>query len=273
MQRQSLDYIADQYVKFGGPPADVTPRNCLTDLCSTCPLYTLGRGDMVSYSKDLVSWPSGGSAPVALDSALLEADRLWLQDWKAHMLRPPAEAAALRHDLGLRQPYIDPELRHPATYGKFIAELRERGMLRLSPAEGRRGLLGVFVVAKKSGQQRLVFDTRVSNTRFKPPPRTELPSGGAFARMETQGSGDTWFSSGDLSNAFYAMQVPEGLCEYFSLLPARAGLAGVAHLDGVPVHESDWLLPELTILPMGWSWALHLCQCVSEAALARAYGA
>ena len=68
------------------------------------------------------------------------------------------QAAALRRDLGLAQPYIDPKLRHPATYGDFIAELRGRGMLRLSPARGRRGLLGVFVVAKKSGQQRLVFD-------------------------------------------------------------------------------------------------------------------
>ncbi|CAK0845401.1 unnamed protein product, partial [Prorocentrum cordatum] len=28
--------------------------------------------------------------------------------------------------------------------------------------------------------------------------------------------------------------------------------------------------PELTILPMGWSRALHLCQCVSEAVLTRA---
>ena len=36
------------------------------------------------------------------------------------------------------------------------------------------------------------------------------------------------------------------------------------------MRASDWLLPELTILPMGRSWALHLCQCVSEAALARA---
>eukprot|EP00959_Pyramimonas_sp_CCMP1952_P356525 7466280-Pyramimonas_sp.AAC.1 len=91
---------------------------------------------MVSYSKGLVSWPSGGSAPVALESALLEADSLWLQDWRAHVLRPPAEAAALRRDLGLAQPYIDPKRRRPATYGEFIAELLARGMLRLSPARG-----------------------------------------------------------------------------------------------------------------------------------------
>ncbi|CAK0846210.1 unnamed protein product [Prorocentrum cordatum] len=145
LQRKSLDYIADQYVKFGGPPADVSPPSPLSDMCSSCPLYTAGRGDMVSYSGDLVSWPSGGSAPVALESALLEAGRLWLQDWKA----------------------------------RFIAELLARGMPRLSPARGRRGLLGVFVVAKRSGQQRLVFDTRISNARFKPPPCAELPSGGA----------------------------------------------------------------------------------------------
>ena len=44
----------------------------------------------------------------------------------------------------------------------------------------------------------------------------------------------------------------------------------MSQLGGVAIHESEWLLPELTILPMGWSRALHLCQCVSEAALVRA---
>ncbi|CAK0881852.1 unnamed protein product [Prorocentrum cordatum] len=143
-------------------------------------------------------------------------------------------------------------------------------MLRLSRASGRPGLLGVFVAAKKSGQQRLVFDTRVCNARFSPPFCTELPSASAFSRMGTQGCGDTWFSSGDISNAFYAMQVPVGLCEFFALPPVRAGHAGVSQLDDAPVHESELLPPELTILPMGWSWAFHLCQCVSGAVLARA---
>eukprot|EP00959_Pyramimonas_sp_CCMP1952_P453674 9468614-Pyramimonas_sp.AAC.1 len=79
-------------------------------------------------------------------------------------------------------------------------------MLRLSPARGRRGLLGVLAIAKKSGRQRLVFDARVCSARFRSPRCAELPSGSAFARAGAQGGGDAWFSSGGISNAFYAMQ-------------------------------------------------------------------
>eukprot|EP00959_Pyramimonas_sp_CCMP1952_P323216 6763658-Pyramimonas_sp.AAC.1 len=38
------------------------------------------------------------------------------------------------------------------------------------------------------------------------------------------------------------MQVPEDLCEFFSLPPVRAGLAGASQLNGVAIHESDRLL-------------------------------
>eukprot|EP00959_Pyramimonas_sp_CCMP1952_P083199 1738678-Pyramimonas_sp.AAC.1 len=91
LPQRSLDYTAAQRAKIGGPPADISRSNSLSDLRSSCPLYSAGRGNMVSYSKDLVPWPSGGSAPVALRDALLEADRLWLQDGRpacfAHLMK------------------------------------------------------------------------------------------------------------------------------------------------------------------------------------------
>ncbi|CAK0788291.1 unnamed protein product, partial [Prorocentrum cordatum] len=128
-------------------------------------------------------------------------------------------------------------------------------------------ILLLFVVAEKSGPQRLIFDARVCYTRFKPPPCAELPSGSAFARAETQGSGDSWFSSGDISNAFYTMPVTEDLCEFFSLPLVRAGLVGVSQLGGVATSAPSWLLPELAIPPIGWSWSLRVCKCAPEAAL------
>eukprot|EP00959_Pyramimonas_sp_CCMP1952_P098772 2064824-Pyramimonas_sp.AAC.1 len=48
-------------------------------MCSSCPLFSARRGDVASCGEDLVPWPSGSSAPVALEDALLEADRSWLQ--------------------------------------------------------------------------------------------------------------------------------------------------------------------------------------------------
>ena len=69
-----------------------------------------------------------------------------MQDWKSHVLRRPDAARALRRDLGLRQPYMDPNLCDPAAHGQFISDLLKRGMARRSPAHGREGALGASAV-------------------------------------------------------------------------------------------------------------------------------
>ena len=43
-----------------------------------------------------------------------------------------------------------------------------------------------------------------------------------------------------------------------------AHLCGVRSLGGGPVPPDTPLTPYLRVLPMGWSWALHLCQRVME---------
>ena len=54
----------------------------------------------------------------------------------------------------------------------------------------------------------------------------------------------------------------------FSLTPIRASRTDVMVLEGTRVTPEEWLLPCLTILPMGWAWSLRLCQrvvsCVVE---------
>ena len=44
----------------------------------------------------------------------------------------------------------------------------------------------------------------------------------------------------------------------------RAGVLGLTELDGLPVSPSEFILPCLSVLPMGWTWALRLCQAVTE---------
>ncbi|CAK0887535.1 unnamed protein product [Prorocentrum cordatum] len=88
--------------------ADITPRIALSD---TAPVARC----------DLVSWPPGGSAPVADESAQLEAGRLWLQDEKAHDGAPVRKSELLLPEraispvgwsprTGAGPPEVDPNL-------------------------------------------------------------------------------------------------------------------------------------------------------------------
>ena len=48
----------------------------------------------------------------------------------------------------------------------------------------------------------------------------------------------------------------------FALPAAKAGTLGLTSIDSVSIQSGTQVLPCLTVLPMGWSWALHLCQMV-----------
>eukprot|EP00959_Pyramimonas_sp_CCMP1952_P145105 3038263-Pyramimonas_sp.AAC.1 len=68
------------------------------------------------------------------------------------MLRSPAAAESLRAELCPNGPYTDPALKHhPLAYADFVAELRQRGMVKYRRAAGRSATVGVFFVAKISG--------------------------------------------------------------------------------------------------------------------------
>lgn len=47
----------------------------------------------------------------------------------------------------------------------------------------------------------------------------------------------------------------------------EAGKVGVSDIAGTPTDPETIVLPYVTVLPVGWSWALHLCQSVLEYAI------
>ena len=152
-------------------------------------------------------------------------------------------------------------------YGDFVKELVSRGMARLAPCTdlgGGSATAGLVFVRKKADRQRIIFDTRLANCDFAAPPSTHLPSAAAFARMETMECDVVWCSAGDIQNAFYAIEVPEELGSCFRLPSVRGGAAGLRGQASAVMHTLV-----LTVLPMGWSWALRLCQLVTEEGLAR----
>eukprot|EP00959_Pyramimonas_sp_CCMP1952_P449218 9405988-Pyramimonas_sp.AAC.1 len=53
----------------------------------------------------------------------------------------------------------------------------------------------------------------------------------------------------------------------FSLPPINNGFLGLKSVDGVRLGINDCVQPLVTVVPMGWSWALHLRQSALTRAL------
>ena len=257
-QRRVQSQILAAYHDAYPGPSCFEDAGGLEGLCTSFRLYGAVRTDIKSYARDNISWPQASTAPVPLERCLAPADREWLGTWQSHMLRSEDGDADSKV-----VPYIDPILKNdPGEYCNFLQELQKRQMVSFRVAKGEKGKLGVFFVAKKSGQLRLIFDTRLLNQSFHDPPSTDLPSADSFTRLEMPPDQQFFLGSGDLSNAFYTLSVPPELGKMFTLPCVKAGPLGISSLEGVSIKPDTQLLPYLTVLPMGWSWALHLCQMV-----------
>ena len=57
------------------------------------------------------------------------------------------------------------------------------------------------------------------------------------------------------------------LIKHATLSSVRAGDVGISDLDGDEIGASAFISPCLCVLPMGWTWALHICQCVMASVL------
>ena len=247
-----------------------SPEESLSALLSTSGLYNSDTSAVVPYSKELCSWPQIGSKPTPLSSILSPADVSYCQDGCEPLLRPTAAAQSLRKELDLRQPYSDPSLvKNPKVYADFLRRLGQAGMVRWSERGARENSVGVFFVRKSNGKIRIVFDTRVANTCFVEPPSTRLPTSAAFAGVSSEAP-ETFMCTGDIECAFYNMATPDSLSQYFTLPKIKARHLGTTQINGIAISPETEILPELLVLPMGWSWSLHMCQSVLNHALVRA---
>ena len=146
--------------------------------------------------------------------------------------------------------------------------LFESGML--SWRVGGPSLLGIFFVIKKSSMIRMILDTRGRNKFFQPHASTRHPSGAAFVEMDASPNGPVYFASGDIKDCFYHLGVPPGLEQWFSL-PWIHRRHLPKNLTGITSEDPDaWIVPLLTVLPMGWSWSLYFAQMAHETLSRRA---
>ncbi len=266
VQKRALSHIAKAYQEVWVAPEEEPGRSCLQELCSSSRLYFKDRNDVQPYSRDLVSWPEVESLPVPLEGCLPHADRERLAAWQDQMLKKDSGDQDVQE---VCQPYSDPILKHnSAEYAGFLQELQKRNMISFQHTDRYPSMLGIFFVRKKSGKLRLIFDTRQLNQLFHEPPSTDLPSADAFTRLEIPDGEEFLLGSGDLANAFYTLSVPTSLARMFTLPQVKAGSIGVSSVDGASVRPEEFVTPYLTVLPMGWAWALHFCQGVMEHAIA-----
>ena len=105
----------------------------------------------------------------------------------------------------------------------------------------------------------LIFDTRFANLFFSDPPSTRLPTAGSLGRLESS-SPSNYFSAGDIECAFYGFEIPQGIGDYLTLPSISAAVLGLDTIGGVKLPAGARIVPALTVLPMGWNWALSLCQ-------------
>ena len=264
-QKRVLSNIADAYQE-ASCAVDIDPgTSCLAELCNASKIYQTDRSDVASYARDFVSWPEVETFPVPLLECLPPADSKWLATWQEHMLQP---SDVKRSDGSVKQPYTDPILKHKhKEYTGFLKELIQRSMVKFKLDEGYSADLGVFFVRKKNNKQRLIFDTRILNDKLIDPPKTDLPSADAFTRVAIDGSHPFLMGSGDLANAFYTLGVPDSLARMFTLPAVEASKCDVRKVDDIVLRPGDKVVPYLTVLPMGWSWALHFCQQVMNHAI------
>ncbi len=121
---------------------------------------------------------------------------------------------------------------------------------------------------KKSGKLRLVLDTRVANCHFKPPPSVRLPTAAALCSIECAAQQEIYFAGGDIDNAFYRISIPPAAAPFMTLPRIKAKYLAHPMVNGRRVGGETWIVPELLVLPMGWTWSLWYCQTMHEHLLA-----
>ncbi|CAK0899503.1 unnamed protein product [Prorocentrum cordatum] len=228
VQAASVEHLASQHREFELPAARSAP-GCAGDS---------GRGR--PCSKSLVAWPKSTKA-VSTADVVSEADSIVLQGWGQSMLDPESVAAELRGSLGVLRPRVDPELRHrPKPCAQFLKQL-------------------------EASDATLAFDTRLANCSFAAPPATRLPTPGARASADCDGS--FAFAQGDIQCAFCHLRLPAGMESLFPLPAISHRCIGFKSINGAPIGINDFVQPLVTVVPMGWSWTLHFGQSALTRAL------
>ena len=198
-QRTAIQNMNTALHRLGRQPEQYAEtRECedgaLSELLQGVAIYGDGAcNPSVPYRREQISWPSTDKPPVELSTIPGPSEAARLRDWRSQMLRPPREAEELMATACPKGAYCDQGLvGDPWTFAEFLGKLYGKGMVDFSAAVDTKGTVGVFFVPKKSGAQRIIFDTRIANCFFRAPPKTRLPTAAAWSAVKPLLQGPSW---------------------------------------------------------------------------------
>ena len=268
-QRNALEFIEASVKQLGKPPTDLTASEALRLLRGASGYEDVqASGTVASFNLEAVSIPEAGWEPIGLHDLWGSNGRKIVDDFVQQQLLPPEEAKLNLDATGLGCTYWDPILRHRKTYAKFVKRLAASHLVDFSLSPVREEV-SFFCVYKKNGRQRLIVDARRANAHFREPDYVHLTTGDGLGGLEFPSNSSVKVCTADLKDAFYHLALPVELRDVFGLPRVRAGDVGVFSLNGSVVSANQWLSPRLAVVPMGWSWALWICQSVHESIIDR----
>ncbi|CAK0811819.1 unnamed protein product [Prorocentrum cordatum] len=211
--------------------------------------------------------PAAGASPPWLTDVIDDSGRGVVDGFTTAMLRSPVEMGAIMDQQAHIKPYMDVRLnRDRLLYYQFVRDLFESNLVDFGTDAFET--VYPFFVRKKSGKQRLVWDCRVANIRWRSPPKIRMASGSAFAGLqiptELQEHG-MWGAGSDIADYFFWLAMPPDLRPFFALPPVPGALLlewGVPAALGGALHGLLEVRPRLRSVPMGWTWAMWLAQRV-----------
>ena len=270
-QKICLDRLAVAYKSAGAAAPDCnSAAGAFRELCGTKPGYgssdPFTTGERAPFREGDVSLPPPGARPADPELLFDGEDLQQWREWRTRLLHSPSSAQEQRDALAVSQPYSDAALtKNPKQYARFIEQLMAANACDLGTFKD--ATVGIFFVLKKGGaarRLRFIFDTRIANTQFREPPRTNLPSAGSWCRVEVPAGQTLYLSQSDVTDAFYRIRMPSGLSEMFVLPPVETKYLSLTDEQRATLGPRCSL--RLCVLPMGWSWALRFCQRIVEAA-------
>ncbi|CAE7713929.1 unnamed protein product [Symbiodinium sp. CCMP2592] len=268
-QREVQAFVYDAVVNMGQPPA-LSHTGALR-LLRAAGGYTDDQavGTVAGYDPEKVSLPEAGWQPIPLSDLWGPTGRERVRDFVQHQLLPPDEAQEQVAKLGLKKLYMDPRLKDRRVYTRFLQRMQASHLVDFSlkkPCEE----VAVFFVTKKGDRLRLIIDARRSNAHFRPPQSVSLSTAESLGSLELEGGKDLVVCQADLKDAFYHLELPFQLRDYFGLPGARAKDLGITTVGGVRIDQDTIVYPRLSVVPMGWSHALYLCQSIHESLVEQA---
>lgn len=94
-------------------------------------------------------------------------------------------------------------------YGRFIQELWARGVVKLGELDDL--IVGLFLVGKRDGGLRLIFDSWQADRKFRAPAKQVLPTAGAWGRIEKP---HLFLPRSDVQAAFTASRYRPGCARF-----------------------------------------------------------